>query len=125
MRSEFGRKARVQSKLEKAMSTTTPDKEELKDRLRQLANVEFPAAAKAGKYPIIFNHCFLRVVYDHILQDKWQRVLTNGKPAIHQLTREQLIAAISVGERLVEDVEATRRLNLESLGYRGKGGGSL
>ena len=91
-----------------------------KERLRQLANVEFPAAAKAGKYPIIFNHCFLRVVYDDVFKDKWQNVLAKGKPAIHQLTETQLDEAIRVGERLVNDKLLVERLNHQSLRYRGK-----
>ena len=91
-----------------------------KDRLRHLANVAFPAAAKADGYPIVFNHCFLRVVYDHVFQDKWQRKLTNGKPAIHQLTEDQLTKAIETGEAMVKDKELTIRLNRESLTFRGK-----
>ena len=91
-----------------------------KDRLRQLANQEFPAAAKAGRYPIVLNHCFLRVVYDHIFEDKWQRKLTNGKPAIHQLSERQLDRAITVGEAMTKDKALTEQLNRASLEYRGK-----
>ena len=96
-----------------------------KQRLKELANVEFPAAAKAGKYPIILNHCFLRVVYDSIFEDKWQRQLQKGKPAIHQLTENQLDQAITTGEKMVHDKHLTEDLNQKSLKYRGKtkGGG--
>ena len=91
-----------------------------KERLRQLANVEFPAAAKAGKYPIVFNHCFLRVVYDDVFQDKWQHKLKKGKPAIHQLTEAQLDRAIATGEAMIKDKDLTVKLNQASLEWRGK-----
>ncbi|OAV45597.1 hypothetical protein [Lewinella sp. 4G2] len=91
-----------------------------KQRLKELANEEFPAAARAGKYPIRFNHCFLRVVYDNVFQDKWQHQLAKGKPAIHQLSAAQLDEAIVTGEAMVDDRELTVKLNEQSLRYRGK-----
>ena len=91
-----------------------------KQRLKELANVEFPKAAKEGKYPIIFNHCFLRVVYDSLFEDKWQHQLKKGQPAIHQLTAEQLDQAIKTGEAMVKDKDLTVDLNQKSLTYRGK-----
>lgn len=92
----------------------------LKDRLRQLANDEFPAAARAGKYPIVFNHCMLRVVYDNLFQDKWQRVLAKGRPAIHQLTESQLFVAIAIAEKIMNDRQACVILNEQSVRWRKK-----
>ncbi|NJC25116.1 hypothetical protein [Neolewinella antarctica] len=94
--------------------------DEKKERLRQLANVDFPAAAKAGRFPIVLNHCFLRVVYDHVAQDMWKNVLTGKGPAIHQLSGEQLDLAIATGEAMLTDRELTSKLNQESLAFRGK-----
>ena len=99
---------------------TVGDVEGKKQRLKQLANEDFPAAAKAGKYPIILNHCFLRVVYDSLFEDTWQHQLAKGKPAIHQLSEEQLDRAIATGEAMVNDKELTEELNRRSLRYRGK-----
>ena len=93
----------------------------LKAHLRQLANEDFPAAARAGGYPIRFNHCFLRVVYDNLVGNKWQRVLTGKQPAIHQLTEEQLRRAIEIGEAITAEAGVCRALNEQSLGWRGKG----
>lgn len=99
----------------------TEETEALKDVLRHQANVRFPAAARAGEgYPIRFNHCFLRVVYDNLLGAQWQTVLKRKEPAIHQLTAEQLERAIAIGEQLIEDPEVCRELNRRSLTYRGK-----
>lgn len=94
--------------------------ESLKDQLRQLANVDFPVAAKSGAYPVRFNHCFLRIVYDNLLGGRWQDKLAKGKPAIHQLNDQQLREAIALGQRLIDDPELTRELNVNSLRWRGK-----
>lgn len=98
----------------------TPATYFLKDRLRTLANEEFPAAARAGGYPVVFNHCFLRIVYDNLFGDQWQNKLPGGKAAIHQLSPEQLERAIYIGEAITEDAELCRELNRRSLGWRGK-----
>lgn len=96
--------------------------EALRDALRHQANVEFPAAAKAGNYPIRLNHCFLRVVYDNLFGQQWQEVLAKGKPAIRQLTEAQLEAALAIGQRVIDDKEICVRLNRRSLDWRGKEG---
>lgn len=96
------------------------ERERLKELLRHQANVAFPAAARAGKYPIIYNHCFLRVVYDNLFGEKWQRVLGDKKPAIHQLDETQLRRATEIGQRLIADRAACETMNRKSLEYRGK-----
>lgn len=97
-----------------------PPKEDRKAHLCYLANEAFPAAARGGGYPIRFNHCFLRVVYDNLFGARWNTVLPPGKPAIHQLTEEQLEQAIEIGEEVIADADVCRRLNEQSLRYRGK-----
>ena len=96
--------------------------EALRDALRHQANVEFPAAAKAGHYPIRLNHCFLRVVYDNLFGQQWQEVLAKSKPAIRQLSDEQLTAALAIGERVIADRDTCIALNRKSLDWRGKRG---
>jgi len=39
-------------------------REALKEELRIQANKTFPAVARREGFPIVMNHCFLRVVYD-------------------------------------------------------------
>ena len=95
-------------------------REHLKQRLKEQANETFPAAARAGGYPIRFNHCFLRVVYDNLLGAQWQKVLKKGKPAIHQLSEEQLTKALTIGEEVIASKDRCAELNQKSLRYRGK-----
>ena len=96
--------------------------EALKTTLRRQANEEFPAAAKAGGYPIRLNHCFLRVVYDNLFGRQWQKVLTSKKPAIHQLSEDQLRRAIEIGQSIIDDKATCVELNRRSLDWRGKVG---
>lgn len=94
--------------------------ESLKDRLRQLANEDFPRAARSGGYPVRYNHCFLRIVYDNLFGCKWREALPGKTPAIHQLTDEQLRRAIALGEEVIADPDLARELNDRSLRWRGK-----
>lgn len=94
--------------------------EALKDQLRTLANETFPAVARRDKYPIVFNHCFLRVVYDNLFGQKWQEVLNPKKPAIHQLSETQLRRAIALGNEIIADRQTCEILNRRSLEWRGK-----
>lgn len=89
--------------------------------LSQMANRQFPAAARAGGFPIVHNHCFLRVVYDHLFEKKWQEVLDPKKPAYRQLDETQLRRAIAIGHEVMADRERCEIMNARSLRWRGKG----
>ncbi len=86
-----------------------------------MANRQFPEAARAGGYPIVHNHCFLRVVYDHLFEKKWQKALDSKKPAIHQLDETQLRRALSLGHQVMADRSTCEIMNRRSLEWRGKG----
>ena len=92
----------------------------LKDQFRRQANHTFPAVARRGGYPIVMNHCFLRVVYDNLFGQKWQEVLSTKKPAIHQLDETQLRRAIELGNEVIADRGTCEILNERSLTWRGK-----
>ncbi len=96
------------------------DLEALKDQLRQQANHTFPAVARREGYPIVMNHCFLRVVYDNLFERKWQEVLDAKKPAIHQLDETQLRRAIALGNEVIADRATCEIMNARSLAWRGK-----
>ena len=109
------------------MADDVQDIAALRDELRHLANERFPAVAKTGDYPVRFNHCFLRIVYDNLFGAQWQTVLPNpkdraskGQPAYKQLDGAQLTRAIEIGHAVIESPEECRRLNDLSLAYRGK-----
>ena len=101
------------------MSTAT-GLDALRAALRHQADVEFPAAARAGDYPVRFNHCFLRIVYDNLFGAPWREVLPPGAPAIAQLDGEQLRAALAIGRSVIDYPATCRALNRRSLELRGK-----
>lgn len=92
----------------------------LRAELLRLAREDFPAAAATGDYPVRLDHCFLRIVYDNLFGAPWRTVLPKGKPAITQLTAEQLARALEIGRSIIADPQTCRRLNAHSLALRGK-----
>ncbi len=89
----------------------------------RLARERLPAlAAEAGDWPIRLDHCFMRVVLDHVFGGPWHDHLDRRKgPAYRQMTADQLRAAIGIARR----IEAGGRdvlipLNRRSLIWRGK-----
>jgi len=95
-------------------------REALKEELRIQANKTFPAVARREGFPIVMNHCFLRVVYDNLFQQKWQRVLSHERPAIHQLDETQLRRAVALGNEIIADRQACEMMNERSLQWRGR-----
>jgi hypothetical protein len=81
-----------------------------------LVNVTLPAMAKAHRWPISLNHCFMRVCLDTALGARWHTVIC--RPAIKHLSDEQLIAAISVAQSLAQAPDTLAQLNLQSIRWR-------
>ena len=104
----------------RAAAAPTATLPELRVELLRLANEVFPAVAKTGDYPVRFNHCFLRIVYDNLFGARWQEVLPPGQPAYKQLSPEQLAGAIELGEAVIADPAYCRTLNERSLHWREK-----
>ena len=104
------------------MTHPDPQAERLRALLLDQANERFPAVAKTDPgYPVRFNHCFLRIVYDNLFGAHWQRVLPEGqRPAYRHLSREQLARAVALGEEIIADPARCRELNRRSLAWRGK-----
>lgn len=96
------------------------EKSELKTRLLELVRTELPTVAKRKQYPIRFDHCFLRVIYDNLFDAPWRTVLHENRAAIYQLTEVQLKQAIALAENMLEDRECCVQLNQKSLLLRGK-----
>ena len=89
---------------------------------RRLVRVELPAAARAGRWILRFDHCFARIIldalfggcsYDHLDHRR-------GRSAESQLDTAQLRRAGALARRmLTEGAEEVRRLNRQSLIWRG------
>ena len=104
------------------------DRYELQDRWLELTRERLPAAAAAAarggrgdRWPIRFDHCFMRVALDHVFGGCWYGHLNRRQRAYKQLDGAQLAAAVGHAEAMLAGgrpvVEA---MNRRSLTWRGK-----
>ncbi len=81
------------------------------------------AASEIG-WPVRLDHCFMRIVLDHIFQACWYDHLDrsrNAPAAYRQLTDAQLALAMTLAESLLDLGPAhAGKLNQQSLVWRGK-----
>lgn len=93
----------------------------LRSRYLTLINEQLPAAARRHpSWPIRQDHCFARVVLDTVFQDEWYNHV-DGRPAYNHLTADELQAAITVAEDMLEHgVMLVTALNERSLRWRDK-----
>ncbi len=74
--------------------------------------------AAQHRWPIRFDHCFMRVCLDDAIGAQWNTVVRS--PAIRHLTDEQLAHAIGTAERIAANPALLLPLNDASLRMRGK-----
>ena len=72
--------------------------------------------ANTHRWPIRFDHCFMRVCLDNALGTAWHTQVR--RPAIRNLTDAQLRDAIAWAERIVADPAMLPPLNRRSLEWR-------
>ena len=99
-----------------------PDRDALEQRYLHLTRTALPAAARERRWPIRHDHCFMRLILDHLFEDCWYPHLDRTRPAYKQLTAAQLAQAITLAERmLTADADEVAAMNHRSLSWRGKG----
>jgi hypothetical protein len=84
--------------------------------LHSFANFVFPMMARQERWPIYLNHCFLRVIYDNVLQAKWDTILPG--PASQNMTDDQIHQCVLLCEEIRRYPELLPILNEISLSYR-------
>lgn len=102
-------------------------KEELQEQWNYLYKEYLPTLAKARdeaqtRWPVMFDHCFARIVLDNSIGiDKpWTKVLP--PPAYKHMSETQLRAAIALAERIAAGTANLVELDERSLQLRGKRG---
>lgn len=92
----------------------------LQQRYLHLTKSVLPAAARQRErhWPVREDHCFQRIVLDHVCQGVWYERFK--KPAYKHMTAEQLRAAIAICEEIEGDKRDLTALNRQSLSWRGK-----
>ena len=88
----------------------------LVERWHLLTREILPAMAREEKWPIRFDHCFMRVCLDDAMGRPWTEVVR--RPAIDQMSDAQLAAAVRSAEGIVEHPDTLPILNKRSLERR-------
>ena len=88
----------------------------LVERWLLLTREILPAMAEQERWPIRFDHCFMRVCLDDAMGRPWTEVLR--RPAIATMSDAQLAAAVRTAESIVERPDALPVLNERSLQRR-------
>lgn len=108
-------------------ATPMATKEKLQEQWNYLYKEYLPTLAKARDeaqttWPVIFDHCFARIVLDNSIGiDKpWTKVLPS--PAYKHMSEAQLRAAIALAERIAAGTVNLVELDERSLQLRGKRG---
>ena len=92
------------------------EREHLVARWLHMTRTVLPGMAAIQRWPIRFDHCFMRVCLDNALGRPWPEVVR--RPAIRHLELDQLRAALAVAERIQDDPDALPPLNQASLAWR-------
>lgn len=96
-------------------------RDELLAEYFRLTRDVLPARARAGRWVVRYDHCFQRIILDHLFGASWRERLAAGAPAYKQLTDEQLVRACELARRIdAEGDTLLRELNRASLAWRGK-----
>ena len=94
-----------------------PELDALRARWLQLIRHDLPEAARPD-WPIRLDHCFARVILDHVCGRPWREVLP--APAYKHLSEQQLQQAIDLAEAVRSGDADLPALNRASLAARGK-----
>lgn len=95
------------------------ERERLVAHWLDLTRTTLPGMAAMHRWPIRFDHCFMRVCLDNALGRPWHEAVR--RPAVRQLELDQLRAAIQVAEGIVACPATLPALNAASLAWRRAG----
>ncbi|MEN1727365.1 MAG: hypothetical protein AAGJ52_02905 [Pseudomonadota bacterium] len=96
------------------------DRDALVAKYLELTREQLPqrAAAPEVRWPVRYDHCFQRIVLDHVCQGVWYEHI--AKPAYRNLTARQAADAVSLCDRIISGEADLHWLNQQSLAWRGK-----
>lgn len=96
------------------------DAPHLKDvaRYRDLTGRVLPIVAADRSWPVSQDHCFARIVLDHVAGGVWYDHI--ARPAYAHLTPDQASRAAALAEDILNGTADLAALNAQSLRWRGK-----
>ncbi|MEO1235494.1 MAG: hypothetical protein AAFX76_01760 [Planctomycetota bacterium] len=97
------------------------DRYDLQNRYLDLTRVVLPSLGRTRGWSIREDHCFMRIVLDHLFADCWYDHLDRRLRAYKQLNDTQLAQAVAIAERMREmDAAEIEAMNQQSLIWRDK-----
>ena len=96
------------------------DLQDLREEFLYQVNIILPELARqTGKYPIMFNHCWCRILYDNLVGQCWYACFDTTKgPAYKQLSCQQLNILLGWIEAMKENPNLVKLMNNNSLRWR-------
>lgn len=95
------------------------DRAQLEAKWLKITRQTLPALAKARRWPVSADHCFMRILLDVVHSGRWDKVV-QGRPAYKHVELQRLASAVALAERVVADEVDLCALNAQSLEWRGK-----
>ena len=90
-----------------------------KEFLHQVNTVLPELARRTGKYPVIYNHCWSRILYDNLFNTCWYNKLdTTQGAAYKQLTEDQLRTLLTWCDEIKKSPKLADLMNSNSLRWR-------
>ena len=110
----------MQSKAVNVVRFNEKGMQELINSYLYLTKNVLPSLAKDGSraWPVVEDHCFQRIVLDHVCGGVWYEHL--GRPAYKHLTNKQAQLAVKICQDITDGRADLKRLNQQSLVWRGK-----
>lgn len=91
----------------------------LQDRYLELTKELLPRAAERAAWVVSQDHCFMRILLDHVCEGCWYDHLDRRLKAYKQLSITQLRTAIQLAERMLDEgEEMVSAFNRQSLRWR-------
>ena len=97
------------------------DEGELRARWRDLVGRRLPEVARARRWPVVFDHCFARILLDNAMDAPWRTRV--APPAWLNTPLPDLARAVALGEAALAGEADMAALNDRSLALRGKSRG--
>ena len=91
---------------------------DLREDWKDLVGTRLPAAARGRGWPVVFDHCFARILLDNALGRPWREVVP--PPAWRNMPEADLARAVALGEAALAGEADMHALNDRSLALRGK-----
>ena len=88
------------------------DRYDLQNRYLDLTRIQLPSLGRTRGWVVTEDHCFMRIVLDHVFADCWYNHLDRRLRAYKQLNGTQLAQAVGIAEHMCQaDGQTIEQMN--------------